>query len=139
ILGRDQRAHVVFPAIGRQIDAAILVTVTRGEGNYFDRPAGAARDQLAIRLKQPYHAAADDADPGERDTQRRAGSGGGGRWRHAGTPVRQCGRRPRVRAHLSAFWTDTSPAGLRRGQARLYPLGGVRVRVQSPSAPSTTA
>src|SRR3546814_4822385 len=31
-------------------------------------------------------AAADDADPGQRDAQRRARGGGGRRWRHADTP-----------------------------------------------------
>jgi hypothetical protein len=86
ILSLDQRRHIVFPAIGRQIDAAILLAIARGDGDDLDRAAGAAGDQVAIGLEQPDDAAADDADTGERDTQRRARGGGGGLRRHAGTP-----------------------------------------------------
>ena len=94
IVRRDQRVHIVFPAIGGQVDAAVLVPVTRRHRDDLDRAPGAARDQVAIRFEQPHDAAADNPDSRKRHTQRRTGSGRGGMGRHAGLRIRR-GATPR--------------------------------------------
>src|SRR3546814_12845813 len=86
---RSTRTDTLFPyttLFRSQVDAAILVPVAGRDRDDLDRPSGAAGDQFAVRFEQADDAAADDADPGQRDAQRRARGGGGRRWRHADTP-----------------------------------------------------
>ena len=65
-----QRGGIVDPVEARDVDAAILGPVARGDGDHFDRPAGAAGDQRRIRVDQADHARADGAQACKCDTKR---------------------------------------------------------------------
>src|SRR3546814_15901810 len=62
--------------------------------------------QFAVRLEQPDDPAADDADPRERDAQRRPGGGRGGIGGHAGLHE-ATEPRPVLASALSAFPRET--------------------------------
>ena len=70
IVAGRQRRHVVDPFIGRQVDAAILVAVARGDGDHLHRAAGAAGNQVAIGVEQANDAATHRSEANERDAQR---------------------------------------------------------------------
>lgn len=52
VVSPGQRAHVVHPLVAREIDAAILVAISRRDGDDLDRPTGTSRDQLPIGFQQ---------------------------------------------------------------------------------------
>ncbi len=70
IVACGHRGHVVFPGIGRKVDAAILAALTRAHRDYLQRPARAPRDQRAIGFDQANDARAHRAEAGKCDTER---------------------------------------------------------------------
>src|SRR3546814_7385460 len=47
IVGGDDSVHIVFPAIGGKVDAAVFVTVARRHSGDLEGPSRAERDQFA--------------------------------------------------------------------------------------------
>src|SRR3546814_19698243 len=89
--------------------------------------------QFAVRLEQPDDPAADDADPRERDAQRRPGGGRGGIGGHAGLHE-ATEPRPVIASALSAFPRETRQLFCFRDAERsgISYTGGLRVRVPRP-------
>jgi hypothetical protein len=65
-----QFGHVVDPVEARDVDAAVLVALTRGDRDDLDRPARTARDQLGIGVDQANDARTHGSKAGKSNAQR---------------------------------------------------------------------